>query len=208
MRPQCPAHSCEFLESRWSGVVEFRARPHPPTPLHHERCTVQHRVFTGLNLPHSGSQRVNFTFLCLFEGSVVKKARAQGVKVETLKLPPITSLAVGMYYVCETVQWNLSNRKCPFCKSGTWGGESVLFREVSSVPGCPQMCVLVPYRPDESTGMGQCCHLSLWTRFCSDLEPPQSHHRETQAPPTPQVRQTPGDDVKSCDDHVTCHVTL
>ena len=35
--------------------------------------------------------------LVLYIGSIVRKARAQGVKVETLKLPPVTALASGKW---------------------------------------------------------------------------------------------------------------
>lgn len=33
--------------------------------------------------------------LTMYAGSVVKKARAQGVKVETLKLPPVIDFSTG-----------------------------------------------------------------------------------------------------------------
>ena len=46
-------------------------------------------------------QRVKIT--SLLTGSVVKKARAKGVKVESLKLPPITDLAAGMASL--TLSW-------------------------------------------------------------------------------------------------------
>ena len=55
-------------------------------------------------------------------GSVVKKARAKGVKAESLKLPPITAFATGIIYTV----WH-----CTYLVYGSMMGK--VFRPLASV---------------------------------------------------------------------------